>query len=301
MRALILRAYGGVDQLSVETVPDPVPAEGEVLIEIVASSLNPVETTILQGHMAAIMPLDLPAMLGIDAAGTIKAVGPGVSDYNSGERVIAKLAINGRGSHADLAVATLNQIARLPRGVSFVAGATLPLASLTGRQAVNALGVSRSDRVLVTGALGSVGRAAVQYLKELGAVPVAGVRAHQIEEAQALAGEALVVGEEGEARSFAGIVDTVGGPIAASAVDFIRDGGVLAAIVGVPEGINADGRVEVASIFTTEDAAMLDDVAGAAARGALVLPIAGTFALDDIVDGYKLLADHPGGKVVITR
>lgn len=301
MRALRLHGYGDVDQLSVETVPDPVPGEGEVLIELVASSLNPVETYIRLGHMTATMPLDLPATLGIDAAGTIKALGPGVMDFTPGERVVAKLAVNGGGSHADLAVATLNQIARLPRGVSFVAGATLPLAGLTGRQAVNALGVSPGDRVLVTGALGSVGRAAVQYLQELGAVPVAGVRPHQLEEARTLTGEALVAGEEGEAHSFAGVVDAVGGSVAAHSIDLVRDGGMLAALVGVPEGVNADERIRVAPIFAVEDAAMLDHIVGAAARGELTLPVAATFPLDDIVDGYKLLADHPGGKVVITR
>src|SRR5262249_42074607 len=141
-----------------------------------------------QGFLSKFIPLELPAILGIDAAGSVAAVGPDVTGFAVGQRVIAHLPLNGKGAHAEFTVAPITGVAMLPRSVDFAAGATLPLAGVTGRQAVDALGVKAGDRVLVAGALGAVGRAAVQYLREIGAVPVAGVRGGRLSEGETLTG-----------------------------------------------------------------------------------------------------------------
>ncbi len=103
MKAARLQAYGDADQFRYEDAPNPVAARGEVVITVAASGLNPVDAYIRQGYLAKMVPMQLPAIMGIDAAGTIAAVGPGVGGFKIGDRVIAHLPINGHGGHAELA------------------------------------------------------------------------------------------------------------------------------------------------------------------------------------------------------
>lgn len=301
MKATRLHAYGGIDQFKYEEVADPVPTAGEVLIAVEASSLNPVELYIRQGLLTRMAPLELPAILGLDVAGTVTAAGAEVAGFKAGDRVIGKLPIQGRGANAEQVVAAPRYLARLADNVGFVEGATLPLAGLTGRQTVAAAGVKQGDRVLVTGALGAVGRAAVEYLTELGAVPVAGVRASRINEAKALGIDAVAIDEppaQGE-RRFDAAIATVGGGIASATIGRIRDGGVLAAVAGVPDGFNADGRIRIINVFSTEDAATLQHIADAAAGGKLSIPVAKILPLSLVGEGHRLLAaGRTGGKIV---
>ena len=173
MKAARLHSYGDPSQFRLDDVADPAPGPGEVLIRVAASSVNHIDLFMRQGHLHQMLPLEHPSVLGRDGAGTVVSVGAGVTGYKPGDRVVALFPLNGRGAHTELGVVPVAAIARLPQGLSFEEGATLPLAALTGRPAVDALKVKRGARVLVAGALGAVGRVAVQYLKELGAVPVA--------------------------------------------------------------------------------------------------------------------------------
>ena len=100
MKAVRLQAYGDVDQFRLEDAPDPVLGAGEVLIRIAAAGLNPADLYVRQGFFAAYVPLDLPAIIGFDAAGMVAATGAGVSGFAAGDRVIAKLPLNGKGAYA---------------------------------------------------------------------------------------------------------------------------------------------------------------------------------------------------------
>lgn len=301
MKASRLLAYGDISQIKIEDIAHPIPGPGEVLVKIAVSSLNHVETYVRQGFMTQMIPLELPATLGVDLAGEVEEVGKDVTQFRKGDRVIGRLSVNGRGSHAQYAVATESQLVHLPANVSFEAGATIPLVGLTGRQAVDAAGVTAGDRVLVTGALGSVGRAAVQYLKERGIVAVAGVLPSQISEASSLGIAAVVAGDVTAADAFDAVVDTVGGKVAAVAIGALKDGGTIAGTAGFPDGINQDGRVRIVNVMSVEDNEMLKQLADAAGRGELHLPIAKSFPLAEIGSAYEFLATRPEGKVILTR
>ena len=298
MKAVRLQAYGDVDQFKFEDVPDPVPGHGDVLIKVAASGLNPVDLFVRQGFAVQFFPMELPAILGIDAAGTIIALGSGVSGFSVGDRVIAHLPINGKGAHAELAVVPVAGLAKLPPNVSFVDGATLPLAGLTGRQAVAALGIQSGNRVLVSGALGAVGRTAVQYLKELGAIPVAGVRAERLAEGQAVAGEAVEIDYPPSSPIFDYAVSAAG-PVAANVVKFVKDGGKLASVVQTPDEANPGGRIQVIQIMGHDDPALLQNVADAAGRGDLKIPIIKSLKLAELSKAHQALAGNPRGKIVL--
>lgn len=167
------------------------------------------------------------------------------------------------------------------------------------RQAVDATGAEPGDRVLVTGALGSVGRSAVQYLRELGVAVGGAVLPSQLGEAKALGLEAVALSEGSNQREFDHAVETVGGPVAALAIASVKEGGSVAGSAGFPEDANGDGRVKVINVLSGDDAAMLQKIADAAGRGELRLPIAQTVPLDQLAQAYDLLATRPDGKVII--
>jgi NADPH:quinone reductase-like Zn-dependent oxidoreductase len=300
MKAVRLHAFGDASNLKVEDVPRPTPGPRQVLVRVAASSLNHVETYLRQGYLEQVFPVSLPATLGIDLAGEVEEVGPQVTGFSRGDRVIGRLAINGQGSHAEYALAEEGQLARLPANVDFQTGATLPLAGLTGRQGVDAAKVKPGDTVLVTGALGAVGRAAVQYLRESGINVVAAVLPARDAEARAM-GLQTVSLDTAEPASFDAAVDAVGGPVAEQALRAVKDGGVVASAVGFPEGAGEDGRVQAITYFSGDNGAMLQQIADAAGRGDLSIPVGRTFPLDDLAAAYDLLATQPAGKIVITR
>lgn len=152
--------------------------------------------------------------------------------------------------------------------------------------------------VLVSGGLGTVGRSAIQYLKQIGAQPVAGVRPERLSEGQALAGEALDITLPVASPSFAyGI--SAAGPVAGNLIGHISDGGTVASIVPVPEGANAGGRVTIHELFHRTEAATLDAVLDAAVRGLLVIPISHTFTLEEIGAAQNAVAAGAPGKVVL--
>ncbi|MDN7591450.1 NADP-dependent oxidoreductase [Burkholderia seminalis] len=298
MKAVLLTSYGDVDQLVFGDATTPEPGPGEVLLRLHASAVNPFDLYLRQGYFAEMIPLPLPAILGGDAAGVIAKLGAGVSGWSVGERVVADFWPNGRGAHAEYGVVPATSLARLPDALSFEQGAALVKAGLTGRQTVAALGIQAGDRVLVSGALGSVGRAAVQYLQELGVQPVAGVRPERLEEARTLAGEAVDITVAASKPDFDFAISAAA-PVAGNLISHVRDGGTIASIVPVPEGANATGRVTIRELVHQTEAATLDAVVDAAVRGDLIIPIAQTYGLDQLGDAHAAVAAGAPGKVVL--
>ncbi|TAV97742.1 NADP-dependent oxidoreductase [Rhizobium ruizarguesonis] len=298
MKAALLKSYGDVDQFEIGDIPTPTPGPGEILIKIEASAVNPFDLILRQGFMAKFIPLPLPAVLGGDAAGTISALGDGVTAFAVGDRVVADFAVNGKGAHAEYGVLPTTSAAKLPAGLSFEEGASLVKAGLTGRQAVEALDVKAGDRVLVSGGLGTVGRSAIQYLKQIGAKPVAGVRPERLSEGRELAGEALDITLPAASPDFAYAISAAG-PVAGNLIGHVRDGGTVASIVPVPEGANAGDRLTIHELFHRTDTATLDAVLDAAVRGLLVIPISHSFTLEEIGAAQNAVAAGAPGKVVL--
>src|SRR5665213_962978 len=173
MKAVQLHAYGGVDQLFYEEVEEPQPASGEVLVKVAATSINPVDWKIRRGDLQARMQLKLPAILGRDVAGTVVALGPGTDGFQSGERVMGLV----NRTYAEFLVTKAETLTRIPRSLDIEEAAALPLVVLTGTQLIETGVQPQSGRtVLITGALGNVGRSAVHAAKHHCIEEIAGVR-----------------------------------------------------------------------------------------------------------------------------
>jgi NADPH:quinone reductase-like Zn-dependent oxidoreductase len=148
MKAIVIHGYGGPEVLKYEDYPDAVPAAGEVLVRVAASSVNPFDFKIRSGALKDFFPLTLPAILGLDVSGTVESVGPGVTTFARGEKVFAIASQ----TYAALCVVKATNLAKIPEGADMVDMAALPTVTTTGAQlAFLALGGS-GPTVLVTGA-----------------------------------------------------------------------------------------------------------------------------------------------------
>ena len=171
MKAMILNAYGPDAVFEPSNLPDPEPMAGQVLVRIAASSVNTVDTMIRQ--MGKDLPLspELPALLGMDFAGTVEAVGEGVTGFSSGDEVygcaggLADLP----GTLAEKIAADARLIAHKPTRLSMREAAALPLVGITAYEGLMRAGAGTGQKVLVHGGAGGVGHIAVQLARHLGA------------------------------------------------------------------------------------------------------------------------------------
>lgn len=246
------------------------------------------------------MPLTLPAILGRDASGEVVAVGPGVAGFEIGARVMGLVM----GAYAEFVVAAADAWTAVPTKMDLTDASALPLVLLTGAQLVEeGVRPRRGDLVLVTGAVGSVGRAAVFAAKAAGGKVWAGVRGSQKAEAAKLGVDGVVaLDSDAEIATLGlldGIADTIGGPSLAKLLGHVRPGGTVASVVGEPPGAKERGFV-VRALMAHPDRARLGALARAVADGKLIIPIAKRLPLSDVREAQTLAEHHAGGKVILT-
>lgn len=299
MKAVLLQAYGGVDQLSYQDVPEPKPQKGEVLVKVAATSINPVDWKLRRGDLKSVMPLQLPAILGRDVAGTVVALGPDTQGFQAGDRVMGLV----NRSYAEFLVTKVETLTRIPDGLDIEEAAALPLVTLTGTQLIEKGVQPKSGQtVLVTGALGSVGRTAVYVAKKHGAKVIAGVRASQRKDAESLqADQYLALDSEKEIAALGqvdAIADTVGHDVILKLLPHIRSGCVLATVVGKPK--EADGKdFRVEEVWAQPDAARLHKLAEAAAAKEFSIPVSKRMKLSEIREAQRQAESGGAGKIVL--
>ncbi len=174
MKAVRFHEYGTPEVLRYEDVDQPAPGAGEIRIRVAATSFNAVEGNIRAGVMQGPIPIQLPHTPGLDIAGTVDALGEGVTGFDIGDRVIGALPLTSTGAAAEYVVAPAQIMAAAPTRVPLVDAAGLPLVGLTAWQALfEHAKLTAGQRVLINGAGGVVGGYAVQLAKNAGAYVIA--------------------------------------------------------------------------------------------------------------------------------
>ena len=300
MKAVVLHAYGDASQLSYEDAPAPVAAAGEVLVKTIAVSINPIDWKLRSGAMRDWRPLSFPAILGRDLSGEVVELGEGVTGLQIGERVFGLV----NRSYAEYVVCKPEDLARIPEGLDPIDAAALPLVLLTGTQVIE-VGIrpEPGQVVLVTGAIGGVGRTAVYVAKQHGAYVIAGVRSSQRIEAENLGADRVIalddLKEVDALPELDAIADMVGHETIDRLVPHIRKNGVLASVVGAPAS-SAGRDLRVAPILVKPDSARLEELGQKVARGAFSIPIGGKFTLSQIREAQQLAEAGGIGKIVLT-
>ncbi|MGP8033620.1 MAG: NADP-dependent oxidoreductase [Steroidobacteraceae bacterium] len=298
MRAIVVTGYGDVDKLEVRNVPEPSAGPGEVKVRVTASSVNPIDLKLRSGVYRQTRPLEFPAILGRDASGEVVAVGTGVRSIHVGAKVLGLV----NRAYAEYVVDKEQVWAELPASMDPVDAGALPLVTLTGTQLIEeAVRPRRGDVVLITGALGSVGRSAVFAARTLGARVLAGVRRLQQEEAANLNVEVVAIDDDSaiaQLPQLDSIADTVGGQTIHKLLAKVKTGGVIGSVLGEPPGAKERDLV-VHAYMVHADGTRLVELARAVMEGKLVIPIAIRFPLAEIREAQTLAARGAGGKVLL--
>ena len=297
MKALVLRKHGGLGDLEVVgDYPVPQATEGNVVIRVRASSFNYHDVFTVKGMPGIKVPL--PVVIGLDMAGEIAEVGPGVAKWKAGDRVLVnplnkKKGLMGEmldGGMAEYCLVAADQLVAVPNGVSFEDAASLPVAYGTAhRMLITHKTVKSGDRVIVLGASGGVGTACVILAKLLGAevIACASSEAKMARLKELGADEAIDYTTDFTAtvRDQDVVLDVVGGDYPARALDVLKPGGMLVSTqppsVAAVADAAAQRDIRVAGVIVEADEVGMAALADLAARGQLVPTIAATFPLEE--------------------
>jgi NADPH:quinone reductase-like Zn-dependent oxidoreductase len=300
MKAVVLHEYGGPEKLVYEDVPDPVAGQGEVLVRVAATSVNPIDFKLRSGAMKAYWPLELPTILGRDIAGIVRAVGDGVTGFKPGDKVMAV----GNRAYAELATVAVKDLAFVPENLDLVKAAALPLVMQTGEQLITrGTKIQSGQTVLISGAVGGVGRSAVWAAKKAGAKVIAGVKKSQLKEAESLGADQVLALDDAAALDKLGFIDavadTVGGETGQKLLGKVKQGGVYASVVGPPGNAKMHPTVKIESVQSKPDAGMLRTMAEAVAARRLVIPIDRMVPLADAAKAHAAAEKGGIGKILL--
>lgn len=300
MKAALLHSYGDADQLRYEEVATPEPGSGQVLVKMSATSVNPVDYKMRSGEAKDRFPMQFPYILGRDLAGEVVALGADVSELQPGQRVMGMT----QHTYAEFVAADADSLTIIPDGLAMEQAGALPLVVTTGAQLIEHIHPKAGQTVLVTGALGSVGRTAVFLAKQYGARVIAGVRANQKSEAEQLGADQVIALDDEQAiqslPELDAVADTVGHDVIAKLVSKIKKGGILGSVLGAPK--EAEGKdIHIEAFMAQPDPDRLDQLARAIERKEFSIPIAKQFKLSEAAEAQKFAESGKAeGKVVLT-
>ena len=311
MRAVIVSKFGGPEQLRLADVADPVPGQGQVRVAVHAAGVNPVDPfNRADGSWAG---LRVPCILGYDIAGVVESVGPGVTGWRPGDRVMAMTHFpDGAGGYAELAVVDAGQVAPIGQDTSLVAAAATPLAAGTAWTVLARLALSPGARLLILGGSGGVGLFLVQLAASRGIEVIAVGRGAMHDQMLALGAVACIdyTTEDVAARAVAlaggpvdAIADLVGGGLLPAVLGALRPAGQVAAIAAPELDLNPvlDANITFHGVTIEDDGQRTRELASLLAEGALRAVVSHLLSLSEAAEAHRIQErGHAGGKIVLT-
>ena len=317
MKALVYRRYGGPDVLELADVPQPQPREHQVLVRVRASSINGADRVLLRGKPIVVrlgMGLSRPRhhTLGFDVAGSVEAVGPGVTQFRVGEDVFGASQF---GAFAELACVNQETLVPKPAGVSFEQAAATPTAGYTALQGLRKGRIEAGQKVLIDGASGGVGTFAIQIAKAYGTDVTAVCSTRNVETARALGASRVIDYRQEELTVDSQRYDLV---LAANAYRPLSDyrrvmkpnaayvmtggGGVRileVMLLGTLVSMTSSRRMSnIMAVAKKSDLVVLKELLG---TGKIKPVIDRTVALSEVPDAIRRLEhEHARGKVVVS-
>lgn len=297
--------YGPADVLTAKRVPAPKPAPGEVLIDVHAASVNPIDWKLRSGMLRGVFPAQLPMTTGRDGAGVVSAVGEGVDPRRVGERVCF-LASRGVGAWAEQIVLPAALAVAIPDILSFTDAAALPLAGLSAWAAlVKTAAIAPGMRVLIHAAAGGVGTLAVQIARDRGAQVYATCSSRNVDYVRVLGADVIIPYDrekfEERLSDIDVVLDTMGGDVHRRSYPVLRKGGTLVCLVAAPfedRGAEYGVFVKVAQVMPDPEA--LAALVALIKAGRIMPIVEHVLPFSDFAAAHRLSEQgHARGKTVI--
>ncbi|WP_426286628.1 NADP-dependent oxidoreductase [Luteibacter sp. E-22] len=303
IRALQLAAYGGPETIRTSSVDAPVPEAGQVLVRVHAAGINGLDWKVREGYVRDVFPLQLPTTLGIELAGVVEAVGPGVTRLRQGDRVMGSL---GRlGAYADLVAVDEANLSLVPQSLGFVEAAALPVASVAAWQSLHFAGPLRAgQRVLIQGAAGGLGGFAVQFAHQAGAEVFATALEDHRNYVRGLGADHVIAYDQEQFEDRASdidlVLDYVGGEVLSRSWSVLADDGVIVSTASPAIASNTPTGRRGLWFVNTPDATRLHAIAEDVAAGRLQSKVAAVVRFDDLPAAIERNRTQPQlGKVVV--
>jgi NADPH:quinone reductase-like Zn-dependent oxidoreductase len=303
MRAARFHDYGPASNLVIEEVDKPQPGDGDVLVEVHAAGLNPVDWKYRSGMLKEWMPVELPYIGGFDIAGTIAQLGSGVTGFEVGQAVFGR----GSAAFAEFALVPAANLTAKPAQLSFEAAATIPIGAATAWAALfDGAQLQPGQRVLIHGAVGGVGLWASQLALWKGGHVIGTVSTGNVEFAKSLGIDEVIdyttTRFEDVVQDVDAVIDTVGGDTSTRSVSVIKPGGVYVSISGMPlsEDFGKERGIRVGAFQSRATAELLSQIAELITAGTLHPEVGKVYPLEQIIEAQEYSEQRHGrGRVVL--
>ena len=306
MKAAIVKAYG--TKVEVTDIAQPALLDDSLMIEVHATSVNPVDNLIRAGYLKAMLPLPMPYTVGNDVSGVVTAVGKDVSGFKVGDAVFARPQGMQSGTFAEYVMVKAIDAAYKPANLSHAQAASLPLVALTAWQAlVNKGHLQSGQRVLIHAGSGGVGSIAIQLAKHLGATVAATTSGNNVAMVRALGADTVI---DYQSQKFEDVVhdydlvfDTLGGATRERSYGVLKKGGLLVSIIAPADTSGTAEKLGVKSevFFMWPSGEQLAQIGKLAEQGVVKPLIDRTFSLDQAQDALDYSqSGRAKGKVVVT-
>jgi NADPH:quinone reductase-like Zn-dependent oxidoreductase len=247
MKALVFKRYGGPDQIAFADIPRPVPKPDEILVQVHAAGLNPIDNAIPKGTFKPILKFQLPATLGSDLAGIVVEVGSRVTRFKPGDAVFANIFDLGTGALAEFAVVPENAAAHKPANLDFVQAASIPMVGLTSWQALKERAkLQPGQKVFIPAGAGGIGTFAIQLAKHLGAKVATTTSAGNVDLVRSLGVDEVIDYRKQEfenvLRDYDAVLGTVRGDAIEKSLRILKFGSTVVSLVGPPNAAFGRGR-----------------------------------------------------------
>lgn len=306
MKAVRIHEYGNREVLVFEDAPMPSITSNEVLVRVIAASVNPVDWKIREGYLKEMIPYQLPLTLGWDVSGVVTEVGTNVTRFRVGDAVYSRPDIKRNGTYAEFVAIRESEVALKPLTISHNEAASLPLAGITAWEVlITTAQLSAGQRVLIHAGSGGVGSIAIQLAKSRGAYVIATTSGKNVALVKSLGADEVIDYQTqnftDKLRDIDVVFDTLGGDIQESSWSVLKKGGILISIVNPPSDTKAkELGVQSAFVFIEPSAYILKQLAELVEQGKLRPVIGAEFALHDIVKAHELSeTGRTVGKIVL--
>ena len=247
MKALILKRYGKQDSIAFAEIARPVPKPNEILVQVHAAGLNPIDNMIPKGMFKPILPYHLPITLGSDLAGVVVEVGASVTRFKSGDAVFASSFDLGTGAFAEFAVLPESSAAFKPANLSFVQAASIPMVGLTSWQALKLRAqLKRGQSVFIPAGAGGIGTFAIQLAKHLGAKVGTTTSTGNLDLVRSLGADEVIDYKKQEFErvlsGYDAVLGTLRGDELEKALKILKPGSNVVSLIGPPDAAFARAR-----------------------------------------------------------
>jgi NADPH:quinone reductase-like Zn-dependent oxidoreductase len=301
--ALLLTRYGSPETTAISSIPAPQPGPNQVLVRVKAAGINGLDWKVREGYVRDAFPVQLPTVLGIELAGVVEAVGPGVSRFKAGDRVMGSLGA--LGAYAELVAVNESNLCLIPNGLTEVEAAALPVASVAAWQSLYAAGpIERGQRVLIHGAAGGLGGFAVQFARQAGATVLGTARGRYAEYVRSLGADQVIDYEKERfdeiVKDIDLVLDYVGGGVLDKSWSVLSQRGAIVSAASPDILARAPAGRRGVWFVNKPDATRLELLAREVAQGRLRSQVSEIVAFNDLAAAIELNRTQPHqGKAVV--